>query len=61
MGSDPAKQTLPVGLAKLQGAYSFEYGQLMAGAVIAALPVLILYLLLQRYIVQSVASTGLKG
>lgn len=61
VGSDPSKQTLPVGLAKLQGAYSFEYGQLMAGAVIAALPVLILYLLLQRYIVQSVASTGLKG
>ena len=58
MGSDPAKQALPVGLAKLQEAYSFEYGQL---AVIAALPVLILYLLLQRYIVQSVASTGLKG
>lgn len=61
VGSDPAKQTLPVGLARLQGAYSFNYGQLMAGAVIAALPVLILYLALQRYIVQSVASTGLKG
>jgi multiple sugar transport system permease protein len=61
VGNDPAKQTLPVGLAKLQGAYTFNYGQLMAGAVIAALPVLILYLLLQRYIVQSVASTGLKG
>ena len=61
VGNDPTKQTLPVGLAKLQGAYTFNYGQLMAGAVIAALPVLILYLLLQRYIVQSVASTGLKG
>ena len=61
VGNDPLKQTLPVGLAKLQGAYVFEYGQLMAGAVIAALPVLILYLALQRYIVQSVASTGLKG
>ncbi len=61
VGNDPLKQTLPVGLAKLQGAYVFQYGQLMAGAVIAALPVLILYLTLQRYIVQSVASTGLKG
>jgi multiple sugar transport system permease protein len=61
VGNDPLKQTLPVGLAKLQGAYVFQYGQLMAGAVIAALPVLILYLMLQRYIVESVASSGLKG
>ena len=61
VGNDPSKQTLPVGLAKIQGAYTFEYGQLMAGAVIAALPVLVLYLAMQRYIVQSVAATGLKG
>ncbi len=59
--SDRSMKTLPVGLAELQGAYVFEYGPLMAGAVIAALPVLILYLFLQRYIVQSVAMTGLKG
>ena len=59
--SDRTMKTLPVGLAELQGAYVFEYGPLMAGAVIAALPVLILYLFLQRYIVQSVAMTGLKG
>jgi len=59
--TDADKQTLPVGLATLQGAYTFEYGQLMAGSVIAALPVLVLYMLLQRYIVQSVAMTGLKG
>jgi multiple sugar transport system permease protein len=45
----------------LQGAYTFQYGQLMAGAVFTALPVLALYLLLQRYIIQSVAATGLKG
>jgi multiple sugar transport system permease protein len=61
VGNSPAKQTLPVGLAKLQGAYVFEYGQLMAGALLAALPVLILYLFLQRYIIQSVAVSGLKG
>jgi multiple sugar transport system permease protein len=61
VGNDTAKQTLPVGLAKLQGAYVFEYGQLMAGAAIAALPVLVLYVILQRYIVRSVAMSGLKG
>jgi multiple sugar transport system permease protein len=53
--------TLPPGLAQLQGAYTSEYGQMMAGAVITALPVLILYLVLQRYIVESVQTTGLKG
>jgi multiple sugar transport system permease protein len=53
--------TLPPGLRTLQGAYTSEYGQMMAGAVIAAVPVLVLYILLQKYIVQSVASTGIKG
>ena len=57
----PELLTLPPGLRTLQGAYTSEYGQMMAGAVIAAVPVLILYILLQRFIVQSVATTGLKG
>jgi multiple sugar transport system permease protein len=54
-------QTLPPGLRTLQGAYTSEYGQMMAGAVIAAVPVLILYLFMQKYIVQSVATSGLAG
>ncbi|MDX2138678.1 MAG: carbohydrate ABC transporter permease [Chloroflexota bacterium] len=58
---DRTLQTLPPGLATLQGSYTSEYGQMMAGAVITAVPVLLLYLLLQRYIVESVQTTGLKG
>lgn len=58
---DRALQTLPPGLRTLQGAYTSEYGQMMAGATIAAIPVLLLYILLQRYIIQSVATTGLAG
>lgn len=58
---DRSLQTLPPGLSTLKGAYTSEYGQMMAGAVITAVPVLIIYIVLQRYIVQSVASTGLKG
>lgn len=53
--------TLPPGLRTLQGAYTSEYGQMMAGAVITSVPVLILYLFLQRYIVESVQTAGLKG
>lgn len=59
--TDVERQPLPVGLATLQGAYISEYGTVMAGAVIVAAPVLLLYILLQRYIVKSVATTGLKG
>ena len=59
--NDRTLQTLPVGLATIQGQYSFDYGKLMAGAVVTAVPVLILYVFLQRYIIQNVAMTGLKG
>ncbi len=59
--NDRELQTLPVGLATIQGQYTFDYGKLMAGAVVTAAPVLILYLFLQRYIIQNVAMTGLKG
>lgn len=57
----PQLLTLPPGLASLKSAYAQSYGQAMAGAVIAAVPVLILYVVMQRFIVQSVAMTGLKG
>jgi multiple sugar transport system permease protein len=59
--SDRLMQTLPPGLRTLQGAYTSDYGLMMAGAVVVAIPVLILYTILQRYIVQSVATSGLKG
>jgi len=53
--------TLPPGLALLQRQFTGDPGLLMAGAVVAAIPVLLLYLALQRFIVQSVASSGIKG
>ncbi len=59
--NDRELQTLPVGLATIQGQYTFDYGKLMAGAVVTAAPVLLLYVFLQRYIIQNVAMTGLKG
>jgi len=58
---DRTVQTLQPGLRTLQGAYTSEYGLMMAGAVIVAIPVLLIYIFLQRFIVQSVATTGLKG
>jgi multiple sugar transport system permease protein len=53
--------TLPPGLRSLQRQFTSDPGLIMTGAVVAALPVLVLYLALQKYIVQSVASSGIKG
>jgi multiple sugar transport system permease protein len=57
----PENQTLPAGLSTLQNANAVRYDLLMAGAVIASVPVLILYLGAQRYIVEGVGRAGLKG
>jgi multiple sugar transport system permease protein len=53
--------TLPPGLRSLQSQFTSDPGLVMTGAVVAAIPVLLIYLLLQRYIIQSVASSGIKG
>ncbi len=55
--------TLPAELRRLQGQFrsTDDYGLVLAGAVVAAIPVLIFYLLAQRHIVQSVTSSGVKG
>jgi len=57
----PERLTLPAGLASLKGAYNIDYPVIMAGATIASVPVLILYVFLQRYIIEGVATSGLKG
>lgn len=57
----PENLTLQPGLAQLQGAYSTHFSIVMAGAVIVAVPVLVLFALAQRQIVESVATSGVKG
>ncbi len=52
---------LPIGLALLQGQYQTNWSWLMAAGVMATLPVIIVYLFAQRYFVEGVAMTGLKG
>lgn len=57
----PEMQTLPAGLATLQSANAVRYDLLMAGATIASVPVLILFVFLQRFIIEGVSRSGLKG
>ena len=61
LGGKRTALTLPVGLATLQGQYTFDYGKLMAGALVLTIPVLIIYAFFQRYIIQSISMTGIKG
>ncbi len=55
------KKTLQLGLRMFLGQYSSEYGLIMAASVVALIPVLIVFLALQKYFVQGIASSGLKG
>ncbi len=57
----PDHLTLPPGLATLQGAYTTNYPVIMAGGVLASVPVLVLFVVAQRYVIEGVARTGLKG
>jgi multiple sugar transport system permease protein len=61
LGGSRKALTLPVGLATLQGQYTFDYGKLMAGALVLTIPVLLLYAIFQRYIIRSISMTGIKG
>ena len=54
-------KTIQIGLRMFISQYSAEYGLIMAASVIALIPVLIVFLALQKYFVQGVASSGLKG
>jgi multiple sugar transport system permease protein len=60
MSNDMSTATLPAGLALFMGQHVVQYGMLMAGAVLATLPVVVFFLLIQRSFVQGIATTGLK-
>jgi len=55
------KKTIQIGLQRFIGQYSSEYGLIMAGSVISLIPVLIVFLLLQKYFVEGIATSGVKG
>ncbi|MGB3910750.1 MAG: carbohydrate ABC transporter permease [Pseudolysinimonas sp.] len=56
----PELHTLPVALAALQGQYVTQWDIVMAGSVVSVLPMLALYVFAQKYVIQGVASSGLK-
>jgi multiple sugar transport system permease protein len=58
--TNPRTMTLPVGLSQVSSAYGIQYAEVMASAVLGALPLLVVFLLFQRRIVEGVATTGIK-
>lgn len=57
----PDRLTLPAGLKLLQGAYTTDFPVIMAGAFLASVPAILLFLFTQRYVIEGVARSGLKG
>ncbi|MCR5738588.1 MAG: carbohydrate ABC transporter permease [Lachnospiraceae bacterium] len=57
----PEKKTIQLGLKMFISQYSSDYGLIMAGSMLSLIPVLIIFLCFQKYFVQGIASTGLKG
>ncbi len=55
------KYTLPVGVALFQTSYYAEYGLTLAASVLCTLPVLVVFLLFQRHIIEGISLSGLKG
>ena len=59
--SDERRYTLPVALANLSGEHVMDTELMMAGSVLTVLPVLLVFLFLQRYYIQGVMAGSVKG
>jgi len=61
VNTDPDKMPLSAGLASLQGQRLTDFPVLMAGALLASLPMIALFTIMQRHFIASIATTGMKG
>ncbi|MVA76579.1 ABC transporter permease subunit [Auraticoccus sp. F435] len=61
VNTDPSVLPISAGLTTLQGQYSTNYPVLMAGSLLASIPMIVVYLVLQRQFVQGIALSGSKG
>ncbi|MGN6126639.1 MAG: carbohydrate ABC transporter permease [Humibacter sp.] len=59
--TSPENQTLPIALAQFQGEFYTQVGPLMAASTVTVIPVILVFLLAQRYFIQGVAGSAFKG
>ena len=57
----PERLTLQPGLSTLQSAFTTNYATIMVGGVIASVPVLVMFFIAQRFVIEGVSRSGLKG
>jgi multiple sugar transport system permease protein len=58
---DAMHRTLPIGIALFQSEHLTEWGQVFAASLVALVPVVIIFIIFQRYFVQGISTTGIKG
>lgn len=61
VNNDPERMTLSAGLATLKGEHFTDYPVLMAGSLLATLPVIVVFVVMQRRVLEGIAFTGTKG
>lgn len=61
VNTDPKKMTLAPALSLLKGQYASNYPGQMAGAVMAVIPMIVLFFVFQKQFIEGVAQTGIKG
>jgi multiple sugar transport system permease protein len=61
VAQDSNMYTLPVGMAYFSSEASFQWEQIMTGATISTIPLIIFFLIFQKQIIQGIATQGLKG
>ena len=61
VNTSPSKMTLGPALSTLQGQYTTEYPMQMAGAVLAVLPLVVIFFIFQKQFIEGVAQSGIKG
>ncbi len=59
--NSPEKMTLSVGLATMEGEYVSDYPVMMAGAVLAVMPMIVMFFIFQRQFIEGIALTGSKS
>lgn len=58
---EASRRTLPIAIALFQNQHLTEWGQVFAASLVALVPILIVYVLFQRYFVAGIATTGMKS
>ena len=60
-GPNPAVQPVTIALNNLSGTYSVDWNVVVAGALVAALPTLLIYIFLGRFFIQGIMAGSVKG